>query len=244
MGIGFDFGPPPADGKVDRGWFGELLLTHEQLVELAREIDAQDDACVAEQRDDWFTVEGNHEEFMVRLGGGWLSKPGPSDEDEFERLTGLMMQIADRAGWIVTGPQGLVHGGFLECTVCGAKEFGYECPGKCPRSAIRLRCTQSAPETAKTAERTSLDRVREASTARELSESLAALGYEPSLDDPNVVLALLLDEELAPKALDAVKSLGKEAFAKRASLLDARLRRLEMLAEDPEVAKRAAALRR
>ncbi len=155
------------------------------------------------------------------------------------------MDIADRAGWIVVGPEGLVHGASLECTKCGAKDFPYECPRGCPRDAIHLACAQLiAPYTPTTPERTPLDDVRNASTARELAVAVATLGHAPPLDDPEIVLAVLLSEDLTPSALDAVESLGKEAFGPRASLLDARLHRIEMLADDPEVAKRAAALRR
>lgn len=244
MGIGFDLGPPPPFGRVEHDWFGTRKLTGLQLGEIAREIDAQLDSQVNEQRDDWFTIEGDHEEFIVRLDGGHLSKPSRSDDDEYDRLTSLMLHIADRAGWIVVGPEGLVHGGFLECTKCGAKKFPYKCPRGCPRSDIVLHCTQSPPATPAAPKRTSLDAVREASTVVELSQALVELGHDPPLDDPDVLLALLIDEDWAQKALVAIERLGKEAFTKRASLLDARLRRIENLSDDEEIAKRAATLRR
>jgi len=240
MGIGFRFGPPRGDRRVHDGWFGDRELSEDQFRELMRHVEAWGGE-LGHVTSDRGWIAGDCEAFTVRRDGGYLDKPTLRDELECERLTSLMVQIADHAGWIVTGDEGLVAGGVLRCETCGARGFPYRCAAGHPRAALRLDVHSSPPMEIETPP-SPLDAIRDASTSSALRRALDAHEGELPMNDPHLVLALLLsdDTHLVSRALDVIESGGDFP----ATLLDVRLRRLAMLSDDPSIAERAKSLRR
>ncbi len=250
MGIGFECGPPRSDGKIEPSWFGTATLTCEQLRELSDTVeswgaDVLSDwgASVLESREAFIVVGGDCEEFRVERSRAWLSKPSSRDPDEFERLTELLISIAEWAGWICVGDNGLISGGELHCTVCGAKGFTYSCPQRHDPEHVRLRAHVTPRPPPKVIQPGMFDALCKAATSSAVRAALKELDADPPLTDPQVVLALLLSPDWVDRALDAIERLGARAFTEHARVLDARLRQLAMLSDDPDVAARAEKLR-
>jgi hypothetical protein len=242
MGIGYEYGPPREDLKKPWGgqtWFGKRMLSVEQMRELARAIESWG-GVIGEESDVRLSIEGEHEAFVVQPSGGYLSKPNVGGEDEHERLWELACSICDWAGWIIVGDE-LLFGGTMSCATCGAE--GDPCPNDHDDRDLRITLTVSPPEENAAPRQTPLDALEKASTAAELRAALA--GRAPPFDDPDCAVALLLsdDDEIVLGALSAIERAPAATIAARRALIDTRLRRIAMLADDPALGERAAKLR-
>lgn len=216
MGIGFDFGPPTHDFDPYGGaWLGERRLSAAHLAELVRRVEAR--GYPVDDRYEIKVIEADCEHFEFGPTGGHLSKPS-RDEDELERQYELACSICEYAGWILVGE------GF---------GFGFE------KTSTGYRATTSPPEDIPP--RDTLDAVLRAGTSQALEEALCEHEGRLPMDDPRVLCALLLsrDDQVVMDALDALQALDVPLEG----ALDARLRRVAMLADDPAIAAKANALR-
>lgn len=216
MGIGFDFGPPKRGFDPYGEWLGKRTLADEHLKELVRRVESR--GYAVDDRYEVKVIEADCEHFEFGPTGGHLSKPS-RDEDELERQYDLACMICDYAGWILVGE------GF---------DYGFE------KTAKGYRVTTSPPPPI--AEIDTLDAVREAATSTALEAAIRAHGGELPMDDVRVLCALLLSRDDAV-VLDALEALANMEVELEGAL-DARLRRVAMLADDPAIAAKAEALRK